>query len=224
MRNESPEPEVKEPKSIVWLGSGSNSNWLPAVEVYGEGIFLEFNKETISNWLNNNNVNKRSNKYLKIYREWLESKGWENQTNTDAAYVLLHTFSHLLIKQLSNESGYSSASIKERIYYSKDMAGILLYTGSTDQEGSLGGLVEMGDISKLRRLIVEAIEEATFCSNDPDCSVQKPDNHNHLNGASCFACTMLPETSCETGNRLLDRSLVVDTLNNDLTPFFKGIL
>lgn len=225
MRNESPEPDVKEPKSIVWLGSASNSSWLPAVEVHGEGIFIEFNKETINGWLKNNKlVKKRSEKYLNLYQEWLETKGWENQTTKDAVYVLLHTFSHLLIKQLAYQSGYSSASIKERIYYSEKMAGILLYTGSTDQEGSLGGLVEMGDIAKLRRLIIDALEEATFCASDPDCSVQEPNEDNHLNGASCFACTMMAETSCETGNRLLDRSLVIETMDSEIKPFFEGLI
>ncbi|KOP81466.1 hypothetical protein AMS60_02590 [Bacillus sp. FJAT-21945] len=225
MRNESPEPDVKEPKSIVWLGSATNSNWLPAVEVHGEGIFIEFNRDTINKWLDNNNlVNKRSKKYSTLYREWLEAKGWENQTEKDAVYVLLHTFSHLLIKQLAYQSGYSSASIKERIYYSEKMAGILLYTGSTDQEGSLGGLVEMGEIAKLRKLIIDALEEATFCASDPDCSVQTPNEDNHLNGASCFACTMMAETSCETGNRLLDRSLVIETMDSEIKPFFEGII
>lgn len=225
MRNESPEPDVKEPKRIVWLGSTSNSNWLPAVEVHGEGIFIEFNREAINKWLYNNNlVNKRSKKYSILYQEWLKAKGWENQAGKNAVYVLLHTFSHLLIKQLAYQSGYSSASIKERIYSSESMAGILLYTGSTDQEGSLGGLVEMGEISKLRKLIIDALEEATFCSGDPDCSVQEPNEDNHLNGASCFACTMMAETSCETGNRLLDRSLVIGTMDSEIKPFFEGII
>ncbi|WP_094702495.1 DrmB family protein [Brevibacillus laterosporus] len=224
-RNESPEPEVKEPSSIVWLGNGINTNWLPAVEVHGEGIFLEFNREALDSWLNENKeVFSRSEKYRSMYHKWLDKKGWTNQRDKDAIYVLLHTFSHLLMKQLSHQSGYSSASIKERIYYNDKMVGILLYTGSTDQEGSLGGLVEMGEISKLRKLIIDALEESTFCSNDPNCSVQEPSDDNYLNGASCFACTMLAETSCETGNMLLDRSFLITTMESEITPFFEGLI
>ncbi|MGG2016462.1 DrmB family protein [Bacillus sp. S10(2024)] len=222
MRNESPEPEVRELPNIVWLGGDTKTNWLPAVEVYGEGIFIEFNQEIINQWLKENSiVRKRSLDYQSLYREWVENKGWSNQNNRNAVYVMLHTFSHLLMKQLSHESGYSSTAIKERIYCGNEMAGILIYTGSTDQEGSLGGLVEMGNIPKLRKIIVSALEEAIFCSGDPDCATQEPNEESQLNGAACHACTMLAETSCETGNRLLDRSLVVRVMDSEIKPFFK---
>lgn len=225
MRNDSPEPDVNEPKQIVWLDSGSYENWLPAIEVHGEGIFIEFNYTTINKWLEENpELSKRSNKFSSLYTGWIESKGWEVRDDKDIVYVMLHTFAHLLIKQLSLQSGYSSVAIKERIYCGKNMAGVLLYTGSTDQEGSLGGLVEMGNIDKLRPLIVEALEDAMFCSNDPFCSNLEPSEDNQLNGCACFACSMVAETSCEVGNRLLDRSLLVETIDSKYPPFFKGLL
>jgi hypothetical protein len=225
MRNDSPEPDVNEPKKIVWLESDGYENWLPAVEVHGEGIFIEFNQTAISNWLEENSeLSKRSEKYSSLYASWIESKGWEVRDEKDIVYVMLHTFAHLLIKQLSLQSGYSSVAIKERIYCGKNMAGVLLYTGSTDQEGSLGGLVEMGNVDKLRPLIVEALEEAIFCSNDPSCASLEPSEDNQLNGCACFACSMVAETSCETGNRLLDRSLLVKTIDSKYSPFFKELL
>ncbi|WP_342500702.1 DUF1998 domain-containing protein [Bacillus sp. FSL K6-4563] len=187
IRNDSPEPDVNEPKEIVWLESGGYDDWLPAVEVYGEGIFIEFNQTTISKWLEENSeLPKRSEKFTSLYANWIENKGWEVRDEKDVVYVMLHTFAHLLIKQLSLQSGYSSVAIKERIYCGKNMAGVLLYTGSTDQEGSLDGLVEMGNIDKVRPLIMEALEEAIFCSNDPYCSSLEPSEDNQLNGCACL--------------------------------------
>lgn len=223
-RNDSPEPEVKEPGNIVWLGD-KQTNWLPAVEIFGEGIFIEFNRNTLDEWLNSNEyLKKRSAEYKQLYRQYLIRKEWTQQSDRDVIYVLLHTMSHLLMKQFSLQSGYSSSAVKERIYYNDKMAGILIYTGSTDQEGSLGGLVEMGEIHNFRKVLIEALEEARFCSNDPNCSTQFPSEDNYINSASCFACTMLPETACETGNMLLDRSLLVETMDSKYQPYFQGLV
>lgn len=223
-RIDSPEPEVQEVKNIVKLGK-SNIDWLPAVEIFGEGIFIELNRESIESWIKENElILKSSINYRELYQTYLKSKGWSQQSEKDLIYVLLHTLSHLLIKQLSLESGYSSTAIKERIYYSEKMTGILIYTGNTDQEGSLGGLVEMGEISRFRRILINALDEAKFCSNDPSCSGQEPSEKNYLNGASCFACTMLPETACENGNILLSRSFLVETMESEVAPFFRGLI
>ncbi|CAM3505176.1 DUF1998 domain-containing protein [Saccharibacillus brassicae] len=239
-RNDSPEPEIKQP-DIIWLGSKGDDRdekWLPAVEIYGEGIFLEINQQALSSWMSKNNVMGASQKYTDIHGEWIKKKGWHlkadhGQEDKDekegiraqnAAYVMLHTLSHLIIKQLSLTSGYSSVAIKERIYCDHNMAGILIYTGSLDQEGSLGGLVEMGTIDKFRRILKLALEEATFCTNDPVCSSMNIDEEEDLNGCSCFACSMIAETSCENGNRLLDRSLLIPLSDREETAFFKGIV
>ncbi|MCI4127744.1 DUF1998 domain-containing protein [Bacillus haynesii] len=223
-RNDIPEPDVKEPRSIVWLGD-TNTNWLPAVEIFGEGIFVEFNRESLINWAQSNKeVFLRSENYKKMYKAYLDEKGWAHQSEKDVIFVLMHTLSHLLMKEMSLQCGYSSSALKERIYYNKKMSGILIYTGSSDQEGSLGGLVEMGEINNFRKLLLSSLEQARFCSNDPKCSIQEPEQDNYINGASCFACTMLPETACETGNMLLDRSLLVNTMESNITPFFEGLI
>ncbi|MDZ5721332.1 DUF1998 domain-containing protein, partial [Bacillus sp. SXabc123] len=223
-RNEVPEPDVKNPSSIAWLGD-TKTNWLPAVEIFGEGIFVEFNRVSLINWAESNKeVFSRSENYKKMYKAYLDEKGWKHQSEKDVIFVLMHTLSHLLMKEMSLQCGYSSSALKERIYYNEKMSGILIYTGSSDQEGSLGGLVEMGEINNFRKLLLTSLEEAKFCSNDPKCSMQEPEQGNYINGASCFACTMLPETACETGNMLLDRSLLVNTMESNITPFFEGLI
>ncbi len=222
MRNDIPEPEVEEPKDIVWLESGTEKKWLPAIETFGEGIFIEFNRQTVNEWLKL--VEDKSKKYSVVYENWLIKNGWTKLEDRNALYVMMHTFSHLLIKQLSLKSGYSSVAIKERIYCSDTMSGILLYTGTADQEGTLGGLVEMGNIDKFREILNSALEEAIFCTNDPVCSSLEVDEENDLNGSACFACSMISETSCEFGNRLLDRSLVVPIQGSLTIPYFDGLI
>ena len=88
------------------------------------------------------------------------------------------------------------------------MMGILIYTGSSDKEGSLGGLVEMGRLEKFTGLLLDALKNVISCTTDPKCMTQQPDE-NTINGAACHSCTMISETSCEVGNRLLDRSMLI---------------
>lgn len=210
-RIESPEPEVDNPPSIVKLyrsTSDAVDKWLPAVKIHGEGIFIEMNKEKVIEWMKNGEVQNLSKRYKNLYREYVEGRGWTHAKDKDAVYVLLHTLSHILIKELSMKCGYSSASIKERVYYSENMMGILIYTGSSDKEGSLGGLVEMGRLEKFTGLLIDALKNVISCTTDPKCMTQQPDE-NTINGAACHSCTMISETSCEVGNRLLDRSMLI---------------
>ena len=144
----------------------------------------------------------------------------------DGPFVLLHTISHLLIKQLSYECGYNIASLRERIYYmpEKDpdtkMAGILIYTASGDSEGTLGGLVRQGREDCFTRIFKEAIEHAQLCSNDPVCITSKGQGRESLNLASCHACGLIPETSCEVYNIMLDRGMVVGTFEEPKAGFY----
>lgn len=132
-------------------------------------------------------------------------------------------FSHLIIKQMSMSSGYSSSAIRERIYYSDKMSGILLYTGSADKEGSLGGLVELGNIEQMTTLMRDAFQEALVCTNDPECMSNLPAGKNS-NGAACHSCCMISETACENGNRMLDRGLVVPISGREDCSFFKDLV
>ena len=200
--------------------------WLPAVEVYGEGVFLKFNDEIVDNWLKEYGV--RHEGVIKRYHSsMLKRRPQDDPKNINPFFVAMHTFAHLLIKKLCFDCGYGSSSLREKLYFSDDaktrMNGILIYTSSGDSEGSLGGLVRQGKALNLGPLIKNAIAEAEWCSADPVCSDigksngQGPDN---VNGAACHNCCILPETSCEEFNMLLDRTTVIGTLDNPEIGFF----
>ena len=156
------------------------------------------------------------------HREWRSVRGLDPTVGWPGErYVLLHSLSHALINELAIECGYSSASIAERIYSRslgegpEPMAGILLYTSAPDAEGTLGGLVNLGQASELGPILQRTIERAGLCSSDPLCSDHEPDAANSsIHGAACHACLLVAETSCERGNRYLDRSTLVDTFRH----------
>ncbi len=222
-RVDAPDPDADNQPNIVYLNKGKTEKWLPAAEVNGEGIFIEFNRQTIDKWLSEKSMATLSDKYAECYQEFCNEKGWTVNVLRDARYVLMHTYAHLLIKQMSMSSGYSSSAIRERIYFSDKMSGILLYTGSTDKEGSLGGLVELGTVSKLNVLMKDAFQEALLCTNDPECLNNVPAGNN-ANGAACHSCCMISETACENGNRMLDRGLVVPIAGREQQSYFKELV
>lgn len=222
-RVDAPDPDADEQTNVVYLNKGKPERWLPAAEVNGEGVFIEFNKETLNAWIQNEDLSRVSKHYSDCYKEFCESKGWTISIMRDAIYVLMHTFSHLLIKQMAMSSGYSSSAIRERIYFGDKMTGILLYTGSADKEGSLGGLVELGNINRLLPLMRDAFQEALLCTNDPECMNNRPAGNNS-NGAACHSCCMISETSCENGNRMLDRGLVVPIVGRETQAYFRELV
>jgi hypothetical protein len=200
--------------------------WVPASEVHGEGIFIQFNEDEIRNWESLNAVKERDSNLE------LGHQGWRNARKLDPVegypgirYAMLHTFAHLLIRELALECGYNAASIRERIYASDDlerpMAGVLLYTAAADSDGTLGGLVELGKTENLGRLIDQALARSEICSSDPLCSEHDPSQDRTLHAASCHACAFVAETSCERGNRYLDRALLISTLECSDAAFLK---
>jgi hypothetical protein len=222
-RLEAPEPEIDDQKHIVKLKAALSEKWLPATEINGEGIFIELNRELVIKWMDNPKVKERSNRYMQSYKAYCEGKGWENFKVRNAEYVLLHTLSHILIKEMAIQSGYSSAALHERIYSSENMCGLLIYTGAADKEGSLGGLVELGGMNKLIPLFKGAFENALTCTTDPECFMKNPTT-DRLNGAACHSCTMISETACENGNRLLDRTLVVPVPEHEEMGYFRELV
>lgn len=206
--------------------SRETKNWLPAIELKGEGIFIKFNLEKLREWERRPEVQHRFS-HMKEFTHHSMIKG----PGISPRYVLLHTFSHLLIRQMILQCGYSSASIKERIYStfvgekdSLDMAGILLYTATNDSEGSLGGLVREGDPSRLDTTLRQMLETASWCSADPLCIQSTGQGLDALNLAACHSCTLLPETSCEARNCYLDRGALVGALDNTSMGFFSPLL
>lgn len=206
---------------------GTSEDWLPAVEVYGEGIFFKFNSDRITRWAQNLAVQKRIDQLNQAYHR--SKFGGGTTDNLRPEYILIHTFAHLIINQLSFDCGYGSSSIRERIYCEKtsndlEMYGVLIYTASGDSEGSLGGLVRQGEEGRLEDTIVNAIESASWCTSDPICIQSNGQGPESLNLAACHNCALLPETCCENGNRLLDRAVVVGELTNYEIGYFSDLL
>ncbi len=198
-------------------------SWLPAIKNSGEGIMFEFDIEQLSTWANLDKVKART----RIIEQNLKNSGKLKNEVLNPAYVLIHTFAHCLITALSSQSGYSNASIRERIYCSKfvdddtpDMAGVLIYTASGDSEGSLGGLVRQGLPGRIENVIARAISEAKWCAADPVCIQSTGQGQFGCNLAACHNCALLPETSCENKNMYLDRGLLIGTLDDSTIGYF----
>lgn len=212
---------IKDKKKMLRL---KDSNWLPAVEVYGEGIFFEFDNDALEAWVQQPEVRQRIKQISISYKALLKRRNAE-LNELSPKYFLIHTFAHLLINQLSYECGYGSSSIRERVYCDKNddkhqMYGLLLYTASGDSEGSLGGLVRQGQAGRIEDTIVAAIKNARWCSADPICIQSLGQGPDSCNLAACHNCALLPETCCENGNRLLDRALLVGTLEDSSLGYF----
>jgi hypothetical protein len=122
-----------------------------------------------------------------------------------ARFLVLHTFSHVLMKELEFSCGYPTASLSERLYFSDRMCGVLVYT-TDGAEGSMGGLVWQGQPTLIEDIIRKAMQRALNCASDPICW----ENEDQLNYAACFSCAMVSETSCEKRNVGLDRKVLVD--------------
>ena len=189
--------------------------WLPCAVKKGEGIFIVFNKDFINNCLKNSDMRQRLDDMIQNHKDWAINSNWPSSVEIDHQFILLHSISHLLIKELSLESGYGEASISERIYSSKDMHGLLIYTTSAG-DGSLGGLVRQS--KHLLTIIQKALKHKSVCSRDPICINENPkvmrDKGLPLNlrqnGSACFGCMLVPETSCENFNKMLDRKILVN--------------
>lgn len=203
----------------------SKPEWVPATEVHGEGIFIRFREDAVSAWEGRQAVIDRDRMLLAGHRGWRNARGLSpDEGYPGVRYAMLHTFAHLLVRELALECGYNAASIRERIYASADpaspMSGVLLYTAAADSDGTLGGLVELGKPENLGPLIEQALVRAGVCSSDPLCSEHDPAADRSLHSASCHACAFVAETSCERGNRYLDRALLLGTFDCQDAAFF----
>ncbi|WP_406106415.1 DUF1998 domain-containing protein [Streptomyces sp. NBC_01003] len=217
---------------LVSVNPVARAQWLPAVESYGEGLFVSLDEDALCEWEN-----------LASVHDWVGQMG----NNLEASfqqdrcrertgprllprYVMLHTLAHQLIRQLSYDSGYNAASLRERIYARSHargsrhpaQAGVFVYTAAGDSEGTLGGLVRQGKPPHLTDTVVRLLESAQWCSQDPLCSDSTGRSLANLNRAACHACTLLPETSCEIGNTLLDRTLLIG--DGQVEGFFRPVI
>ena len=218
-----------DPQKLLWdkWPLQKKDRWLPAAAVQGEGIFLRLSENKLKEWESREDVIQRAKILQKNYDEVVAKYGWENR-DVSPRLLMMHSLAHLLINQLVFECGYGAASLRERLYVSNDtnkpMSGIMIYTASGDSEGSMGGLVRMGKPENLSKVLRNSISSARWCSADPVCGETKGQGPDSLNLAACHNCLLLPETSCELFNRLLDRNLVVGSPEGETYGFFSDII
>jgi hypothetical protein len=203
---------------------GKSITWLPAIVVRGEGVFFEFHVRKLKAWAKKEEVIKRTKFLSQNYNQPREARGQKRREITPE-FILIHTFAHLIINQFSYECGYGSSALRERIYCNIEspndyMAGVLIYTASGDSEGSLGGLVRQGKPGNLETILYNAVENSRWCSSDPICIDSHGQGPNSCNLAACHNCALLPETCCEESNMLLDRGMLIGTLNNSEIGYF----
>lgn len=198
--------------------------WVVATENRGEGIFLELAEDAVATWEAKVEASGLWQAHKEAHRRNFYNRMSQTATVVDPdsrlrppRYWLLHTFAHVLFREMAMSSGYGAASISERIYawqatdQHPPAAGVLLLTTSSDSDGTLGGLVQLSEPERLRRLINAALKRAFRCSSDPVCAHRTPHApEDFLHGAACHCCTMASETSCERANRFLDRRFLLE--------------
>ena len=212
-------------KTKLKPGLDHDIDWLPAIEVFGEGIFLTLDEKAVCAWESRPAVVAAA---AELERRRLASLLGPRLRAATPRFVLLHTFAHLLMRQLTFECGYSSSSLRERIYSrtpdrGEPQAGLLIYTAAGDVEGTMGGLVRQGEPPRLYRTILSAVERGAWCSADPICRESQAQGFQGLNRGACHACSLVAETSCDTANALLDRSFLIGGLGG-VTGFFERML
>jgi hypothetical protein len=206
-----------------------DADWLPAIEQFGEGIFIHFNEAVIAWWLKQDATRPRHDKLLAGYGHWRRRFSGKAPPFPGTSYILLHSLSHALISEIALDCGYPASSLKERIYAlssdkssgSCDRCGILIYTATAGAQGTLGGLV--GTAPRFAHILRNALDRSAICSNDPVCADHEPDNRSGdraTHGAACHGCLLIAETSCEMRNLFLDRSLLVATMADHGASFF----
>jgi len=204
------------------------TTWVPAAESRGEGLLIRIDEAAVVAWEQATTGHGRIDRLRDSVIAWRVQRGLVPDRGLPSSrFLLLHSLSHALIHQVALECGYATASLAERVYSrapneGDPMAGVLIYTAAPDSEGTLGGLVALGEDVVMGRILTEALQRASLCSSDPFCSEQEPDDEQGtaLHGAACHTCLFLPETCCSHANRSLDRSVLVPTLGlTDLAYF-----
>ena len=193
---------IRGPTSVVvpTFYTEGQEQWYVGVEIHGEGIFIDFPPRNMLDL-----------QELEPAEAWGREFERTRHYKFHPVFVWWHTLSHRLIGALSIDSGYSSTSIRERVYVrmnggsERTNGGVLVYTSQPGGDGSFGGLIAL--VPEFHRVISAALGNLNSCSNDPLCSEQTfaP---GRINGATCYVCLFLSETSCEFGNAFLDRNLL----------------
>lgn len=210
--------------------SSTDLDWLPAIEVRGEGIFIELDEAQLQTWEKHEAVNLRAQRVQeRLAAEWRSRFGGDSTPTrpVTARFLLIHTFAHALMRQLTLDCGYSSTALRERLYVGDGehpMSGVLIYTAANDDDGTLGGLQRQGDARRIERTIIAAVQAQAWCSSDPLCIEDMLSSDDGMSLAACHACVLAPETSCEEFNRFLDRAMLVGTPADPDVGFFVDLV
>ena len=206
-------------------------DWLPAIALLGEGIFVRLHQERLEAWEALPEVQDRARPFVDEVAARIRPEEEDPRRPVSpqiaARFIMLHSLAHALMRRLSLDCGYSSSALRERLYVGEpphDMAGFLIHTGSPDSEGTLGGLVRQGSPDRLCETFLGAMEEMAWCSSDPVCITGTATLSSPLNGAACHACLLVPETSCQHFNVLLDRALLVGLPDAPQVGFLRPLL
>ncbi|MFJ8963886.1 DrmB family protein [Lentzea sp. NPDC102401] len=223
-----PPLEAEPDQRLAELHLSPEIDWLPAVEVNGEGVFLRLDEDRLRKWEAEKGVVERVERMRRNHLAVLQEKpgagdGRAAISPVSPCFVLLHTLAHVLINEWSLDGGYPASALRERLYAGDRMAGILIYTATSDSAGSLGGIVAQGDPEKLAATMESALSRASWCSNDPLCMESEASGVDSVNMAACHACVLLPETSCEWNNSFMDRVLLVGTPSEQVPGFFMSL-
>ena len=198
-----------------------DTDWVPAIPIHGEGVFLRLRSDAVAEWEKHARVQER---LTLLAGRWANSFFNPQGEPLTAAFLIAHAFAHALIDQWSLSGGYPAASLRERIYALEEGTGILVYTAASDSAGSLGGVVSQAEPGRLKVSVPEAIQRYGWCSSDPVCSETAAQGVEGLNLAACHSCALLPETSCERRNTLLDRAMLVGLPGDREFGFFSSLL
>lgn len=210
-------------------------SWLPAVEQFGEGLFLTLDRHALQSWRSRPAVRDRIASIQAGADRWVQQRRQRGNNISDRSirdqlrpeYLVAHSLAHALIAEVAIDCGYPASSIRERIYISPTngeaipAVGILIYTASAGNQGTLGGLVEVS--RRFGPVLYAALERQRLCSGDPVCADHDPASaadDRTLHGAACHGCLVIAETSCEARNLFLDRALLVDTVGPSDVAFF----
>jgi hypothetical protein len=220
-------PGEKVDERIAKIATG-NPGWLPAIEVFGEGVFVDLAREHLHEWEERSAVIARAERIAALWTaEQVSRFGEKPAWRPSARFILVHTLAHAFMRQLTLDCGYSSAALRERLYVEdgeQGMAGFLIYTATTDADGTLGGLQRQGQADRMRRTVPSAIRAMEWCSSDPLCISDRMAPPEAASGAACHACVLSPETACEHFNRLLDRAFLVGLPGDLEIGFVRGII
>lgn len=229
VRGESP-TEADPEQRYAEISSKRDTDWLPAMEVSGEGVFIRLDTDRLKKWESIPAVIARSAQVRENHNALLRDRGAARKVKGGKApeshvtprLLLLHTIAHIMINEWSLDAGYAASALRERLYHDGDMAGILIYTATSDSAGSLGGIVAQGEPDKLVRTLRSALARAEWCSNDPLCMESEASGTGSVNKAACHACVLLPETSCELMNSFLDRGMLVGNQDGLVPGYFNA--